>query len=70
MIAPQVAEMTRDFFKSEKSAYGSAIGQYAGASLGMMTAPYRKAKAQTDARQQHEAMGAAVARNIQNTKSP
>lgn len=70
MIAPQVAEMTRDFFKSEKSPYGSAIGQYAGASLGMMTAPYRKMKAQSDARQQHEAMGAAVARNIQNTASP
>jgi hypothetical protein len=64
MIAPQVATMTRDALKVDKSPYGTGIGEMASSSVGMMTTPYRKWKAQGDARKQNDAMGRAIAKNI------
>lgn len=64
IISPQVATMTRDFLKVEQSKYGSAIGQSAGPAFGFLSSPYRRLKAQGDARKQSDIQGRAIARHI------
>lgn len=64
IITPQVATMTRDFLKVDQSKYGSAIGQSVGPAFGILSSPFRRMKAQGDARKQSDLQGRAIARHI------